>query len=59
MNAATRYEASEIDYLMTNVEFSTPTGEWIANTYSQRNWVEFFSREALRMVRTQRISSQR
>ncbi len=59
MNAATCYKASEIDYLMTNVEFSKATREWIAKTYAQRNWVEFFSREALMMVRTQRISSQR
>lgn len=47
MNAATCYEASEIDYLMTKVEFPTATGEWIAKTYSQRNWAEFISREAL------------
>ncbi|NQE37459.1 hypothetical protein E5S67_05230 [Microcoleus sp. IPMA8] len=59
MNAATFDEASEIDYLMTNVDFSTVTGEWIAKTYLQRNGVEVFYREALRMVRTQRISSQR
>ncbi|WP_445242697.1 hypothetical protein [Microcoleus sp. S28C3] len=59
MNAGTFDEASEIDYLMTNVDFSTVTGEWIAMTYLQRNWVEvFYHREAL-MMRTQRISSQR
>ena len=46
MNAATGDEASEIDYLMSNVELSTATGEWIVKTYSQRNWVEVFYREA-------------
>ena len=59
MNAATFDEASEIDYLMTNVDFSTVTGEWIAKTYLQRNWVEVFYGEDLMMVKTQRISSQR
>jgi len=46
MNAATSDEASEIDYLMSNVELSTATGEWVVKTYSQRNWVEVFYREA-------------
>ena len=46
MNAATGDEASEIDYLMSNVELSTATGEWIVRSYSQRNWVEVFYREA-------------
>ena len=46
MNAATFDEASEIDYLMTNVDLSTATEEWIVKTYSQRNWVEVFYREA-------------
>ena len=59
MNAATSDEASEIDYLMSNVELSKATGEWVVKTYSQRNWVEVFYREALVMVRAKRISSQR
>jgi hypothetical protein len=46
MNAATSDEASEIDYLMSNVELSKATGEWVVKTYSQRNWVEVFYREA-------------
>src|SRR4028118_6679 len=46
MNAATGDEANEIDYLMSNVELSTATGEWVVKTYSQRNWVEVFYREA-------------
>jgi hypothetical protein len=33
MNGATFNEASEIDYLMTNVDGSTATGEWIVKTY--------------------------
>ncbi len=59
MNAATFDEASEIDYFMSNVDFSTVTGKWIAKTYLQINGVEVFSREAMMMVRTQRRSSQR
>ena len=31
---------------MTNVEAQKATPEWIVNTYSQRNWVEVFYREA-------------
>jgi hypothetical protein len=46
MNAATSDEASEINYLMSNVELSTATGEWVVKSYSQRNWVEVFYREA-------------
>ena len=46
MNAATYEEASDIDYLMTNVDLLTVTEEWIVKTYSQRNWVEVFYREA-------------
>lgn len=46
MNAATVEQTSEIDYLMTNVELSTATGEWVVKSYSQRNWVEVFYREA-------------
>jgi Transposase DDE domain len=46
MNAATFSEASEIDYLMTNVELSKATAEWIVKSYSQRNLIEFFYLEA-------------
>lgn len=46
MNAPTFSDASEIDYLMTNVELSIATAEWIVKTYSQRNWIEVFYREA-------------
>lgn len=46
MNASTFQEASEIDYFITNVDGSKATAEWIVTTYSQRNWVEVFYREA-------------
>ncbi|MHC5725653.1 MAG: IS701 family transposase [Nostoc sp.] len=46
MNASTFSEATDIDYFITNVSTSTVTPEWIVNTYSQRNWVEVFYREA-------------
>ena len=52
MNASTFDEASDIDYFITNVYGSTATSEWIVSTYSQRNWVEVFYREALMLVRT-------
>jgi len=45
MNASSVTEATDIDYLMTNVEDSKVTAEWIVTTYSQRNWVEVFYRE--------------
>ena len=46
MNASTFSLATDIDYFITNVSASTVTPEWIVNTYSQRNWVEVFYREA-------------
>lgn len=46
MNRATVDEASEIDYLMTNIDLSIATAEWIVKTYSQRNWIEVFYRES-------------
>lgn len=46
MNAPTFTEADNIDYLITNVESSKVTPQWIVNTYSQRNWIEVFYREA-------------
>lgn len=41
MNASTFSNATDIDYFITNV-----TPQWIVDTYSQRNWVEVFYREA-------------
>jgi uncharacterized GH25 family protein len=46
MNAATLSTATEVDYLITNGSREKATGEWIVTTYSQRNWVEVFYREA-------------
>ena len=46
MNAPFFEEASDIDYLMTNVEGETVTEQWMVDSYSQRNWVEVFYREA-------------
>jgi len=46
MNAPTLDEATDVDYFLTNVEASKVTPEWVVKTYSQRNWVEVFYREA-------------
>jgi hypothetical protein len=46
MNAASFDSATEVSYLVTNVTHEKATGEWIVKTYSQRNWVEVFYREA-------------
>ncbi len=46
MNKAIFSEASDIDYFITNFNESVVTPEWIVKTYSQRNWVEVFYREA-------------
>ncbi len=46
MNAPVFEEAEDIDYLITNVEGEIVTEPWIVETYSVRNWVEVFYREA-------------
>jgi hypothetical protein len=46
MNAATLSTATEVDYLITNATREKATDEWVVTTYSQRNWVEVFYREA-------------
>jgi hypothetical protein len=46
MNAPVFEDAEDIDYLITNVEGKIVTEEWIVKTYSERNWVEVFYREA-------------
>ena len=46
MNASTLNSASDIDYFITNVDSIIATPKWIVTTYSQRNWVEVFYREA-------------
>ena len=46
LNAATWQEATDIDYFLTNAPEAQVSAEWIAQTYSQRNWLEVFYREA-------------
>ena len=46
MNAATFSQATDINYFITNISSSLVTPQWIVDTYSQRNWVEVFYREA-------------
>ena len=46
MSAPAFEDAEDIDYLITNVEGEKVTEQWIVETYSQRNWVEVFYREA-------------
>ena len=57
MNASTVESSEFIDYFITNVNPSKVTSQWVVDTYSQRNWVEVFYREALVIVRIKRISS--
>jgi hypothetical protein len=46
MNDSNFDTATDIDYLITNVDSSKVTAQWLISTYSQRNWVEVFYREA-------------
>ena len=46
MNAPLFKDADDIDYFITNIEPSIVTPQWIVDTYSERNWVEVFYREA-------------
>ena len=46
MNANSFEQATDIDYFITNVEPSIVTPTWIVNSYTQRNWIEVFYREA-------------
>ncbi len=57
MNACSFQQASDLDYFITNVDGSTATAESIVTTYSQRNWVDGFYREALVLVGAIRISN--
>jgi len=59
MNTATLSTATEVDYLITNATWEKATDEWVVTTYSQRNWVEVFYREALVLVRIKRVPSKR
>ena len=57
MNASSPESATEIDYLITNAQGDKVTGEWIVETFSQRNYLEKFYREACMLVRLKRISN--
>ena len=46
MNAPTFSQATDIDYFITNVSSSIVIPQWIVDTYTSRNWVEVFYREA-------------
>jgi hypothetical protein len=46
MNANSVSEATEIDYLITNETENQATGQWIVKTFSNRNYIEKFYREA-------------
>lgn len=47
MNASSIEKATEVDYFITNVvEADTVTASWIVKTYTERNWLEVFYREA-------------
>ena len=46
MNASSWEAGTDIDYFITNVDQSQVTAQWVQSTYSQRNWVEVFYREA-------------
>jgi hypothetical protein len=45
LNAPTISEATEVDYYLTNAPTETANAAWIANSYSDRNWIEVFYRE--------------
>ncbi|MGK7934440.1 MAG: IS701 family transposase [Xenococcaceae cyanobacterium] len=55
MNASSPESATEIDYLITNSQGDKVTGEWIVKTFSQRNYIEKFYREACMLARLKRI----
>jgi hypothetical protein len=59
MNTATFSTATEVDYLITNATQEKAIDEWVVTTYSQRNLVEGFYREALVLVRIKRVPSKR
>jgi hypothetical protein len=46
INPSTFSQATDIDYLITNVSSSIVTPQWIVDTYSQRNRVQVVDREA-------------
>ena len=59
LNASTWATATEVNYFLTNAADVLVSAEWVATTYSQRNWVEVFYREALMLVGLERVSGAR
>lgn len=45
LNAPTWVEATEVDFFLTNASDLQLSAAWVAQTYSQRNWVEVFYRQ--------------
>ena len=46
LNTPTWETATEVDYFLANAPKQLLSATWVAQTYSQRNWVEVFYREA-------------
>jgi len=46
LNASSFEQATEVDYFLTNASDNQVSATWVAQTYSARNWVEVFYREA-------------
>lgn len=46
MNAKSFAEATDINYYITNIDSKYVNPQWVLSTYTQRNWVEVFYREA-------------
>lgn len=46
LNASSFEQATEVDYFLTNASDNQVSAAWVAQTYSARNWVEVFYREA-------------
>ena len=59
MNASSVDEATEIDYLITNFSGEQVTGEWIVKTFSDRNYIEKFYREACAVVGLKRVPNEK
>ena len=45
LNAPTFEDATDVSYFLTNEAEDVATAEWIARSYSHRNWIEVFYRE--------------
>lgn len=50
LNAPTFEDSTDTGYYLTNETSEIATAEWIAKSYSRRNWIEVFYREAKRWL---------